>query len=121
MLPKQNRLRLEKDFKIVLKRGRSFFHPLFTVKSAGQALARPRIAITVSTKVSKRAVVRNRIRRVLREALRRSITHIQPCDILIMVKPSVLSVEEKTMVKSFLTFLYQIKLIKHESVVAKNK
>lgn len=111
MLPKQNRLRQEKDIQTVLKRGRSFFHPLFAVKSYTAKSTTPRLAITVSTKVSKRAVKRNRIRRVLREAIKTNWPKVKAYDILISVKPSVLKVTEEEAVAQLIKFLEQIKII----------
>lgn len=111
MLPKANRLRQEKDIQTVLRRGRSFFHPLFAVKSYTAQSSLPRLAITVSTKVSKRAVKRNRIRRVLREAIKARWPKVKPYDILISVKPGVLKIAETQAVSELIKFLEQIKII----------
>lgn len=111
MLPKANRLRQEKDIQTVLRKGKSFFHPLFAVKSFAAKSAVPRLAITVSTKVSKRAVKRNRIRRVLREAIKTKWSSVKPYDILISVKPAVLKLEEADMVHQLIKFLEQVKIL----------
>lgn len=44
---------------------------LFVVKSAKEARGKNKFRIVVSKKIDKRAVVRNRIRRILREEFRR--------------------------------------------------
>lgn len=72
MLPEENRLRKKKDHNRVYKKGSRFTTPLFVLL----VLARDnqehpsRFSFVVSKKVDKRAVVRNRVRRVLRESVR---------------------------------------------------
>ena len=69
MLPKENRLRNTKDFKRVYSRGRSYVHPLmvlYVYRAQGTDL---RIGFSVSKKLGG-AVVRNRIKRRLREVSR---------------------------------------------------
>ena len=63
------RLKKRAEFLAVAK-GRRFHGPLFTVQArAGDASRAPRVGLTLTKKVGN-AVVRNRIRRRLREALR---------------------------------------------------
>lgn len=66
MLKKENRLRKEKDFKAVLGRGRYVATPLFLLKYAPNRLTYNRYGFVVSTKVSKKAPVRNMIKRRMR-------------------------------------------------------
>ena len=67
-------------------RGRSFFSPYFVVKFVKTVSATPRFNIIVSTRVSKRAVERNRIKRIVRDAIRLSLPHFRPGDYVIIVK-----------------------------------
>ena len=75
MLPTEQRLRANRDFRLIYARGRSFANPvavLHVMYRAGQyAAAAPglRIGFVVSKKQGG-AVVRNRIKRRLREAVR---------------------------------------------------
>lgn len=64
--------------------------PLEGVKqSALNSREPPRIGISISQKVSKRAVVRNRIKRQLRAILRGLLPHLQPgWDLVIVVRPT---------------------------------
>lgn len=98
MLPQANRMRLSRDFSRVYHRGqkavsnhlvlRVFLHHspagpadepvLPTAPSQGEIPSPPRIGITVSQKVSKRAVVRNRLKRRVRAAMRTLLPRLQP-------------------------------------------
>ncbi|MAG12131.1 MAG: ribonuclease P protein component [Parcubacteria group bacterium] len=70
MLPKANRLRAEKDIKKVFKKGRRMMTPLFRFQILQTNAEQTRFAVVVSTKVAKRATVRNLIKRRVRESLR---------------------------------------------------
>jgi len=48
-----------------------------------------RVGIVVSTKVSKKATVRNKIRRCLKEILRKM--HLPPCEMVIVAQPEAVS------------------------------
>ena len=55
----------------VARKGRKYPGKRFDIKVVQEDLLNfPKVAISVSVKVSKKAVVRNRIKRVLREAIR---------------------------------------------------
>ncbi|PSO43525.1 ribonuclease P protein component [Candidatus Saccharibacteria bacterium QS_8_54_8] len=64
MLKQPNRLRRQKDFARVFKHGDTVHMPAFTVKyHANHHPSRTRVAVVISSKVAKRAVIRNRTRR----------------------------------------------------------
>jgi ribonuclease P protein component len=86
MLKKIFRLTSSKDISVTSLRGRSFFSPYFVVKFAASSEPKVRLAVIVSTKVSKRAVERNRLKRIIREELRKSLTLFRPGDYVIIVK-----------------------------------
>ena len=67
MLPKINRIKKKKDFDVIFKKGKSFKTSLLVLKIMKNHLAENRFGFVVSTKVSKNAVVRNKIRRRLSE------------------------------------------------------
>lgn len=63
----------------VYQRGQTSRAPMLNLKSARRGSRRPyRVAVVVSRKVSKSAVVRNRIRRRIYELVRRSAIEIKP-------------------------------------------
>jgi len=86
MLKKTFRLSSSKDIKITSLRGRSFFSPYFVIKFVPGVTITPRFTVIVSTRVSKSAVERNRIKRIIREDLRQSISTFKPGDYVIIVK-----------------------------------
>jgi ribonuclease P protein component len=86
MLKKTFRLNSSKDIRVTSLRGRSFFSPYFVIKYGFSSLPHPRFAVIVSTRVSKRAVERNRIKRIVRESLRLSLEDFKPGDYVVIVK-----------------------------------
>jgi ribonuclease P protein component len=69
MLPRRSRLTKERDFQSVYKVGRRRAGRYFLVRIAQSRLPETRAAVVVSTKVSKRAVIRNRLKRHARVVL----------------------------------------------------
>ncbi|MBF8280690.1 MAG: ribonuclease P protein component [Candidatus Magasanikbacteria bacterium] len=70
MLSAKFRLRQDKDFTRVFRGGRRASAGLVLITFSPNRLREPRYAVVVGTKVSKRAVVRNRLKRRIREQLR---------------------------------------------------
>jgi ribonuclease P protein component len=68
----------------VLRTGGKASDTMFTVYSAGNALPHPRLGITVSRKAAARAVVRNRIKRQIRESFRLHCNRLPPLDIVVI-------------------------------------
>ncbi len=69
MLPRKHRLTADKDVTRVLRKGRAVFTNLLIIKALANDLGVVRTAVVVSTKVHKRAVKRNLIKRRVREVL----------------------------------------------------
>lgn len=87
MLPKDHRLRLDKDIKTLFAKGKSVFGLLVMIKIRPNRLLISRFAVVVGTKISKRAVVRNRIRRQIRSVVENHLTEFTPgFDIVFMPK-----------------------------------
>ncbi len=74
MLNKANRLTKDKEFSGVFKpergKGRSSYDKLIGIKTAANNLHSIRFGILISTKISKKAVERNKIKRQIREIIR---------------------------------------------------
>ena len=77
MLQKANRLKKKNDFEAVFKKGRSFKNSFLVLKTAPNKLKETRFGLVVSQKISKKAVVRNKVRRRLSEAIRMEINGIK--------------------------------------------
>ncbi len=90
MLTKYNRLTKEKDFKVVFKAGKkySLLGTGIYLKVRENNLEQSRFGFVISKKVSKKAVVRNKIKRRLREVVRIDISEIKRgVDVVVVVLP----------------------------------
>lgn len=86
-LPKRARLRRRGEFLRVQRDGRRIHTEHFVLLAAPASTGVTRVGVTVSTRVGN-AVVRNRIKRVLREVLRRRWRGISPAvDVVVIAKP----------------------------------
>jgi len=78
MLPKENRLRTKYDFRRVKRIGEVIYSPYFTlIHARAKDPESLRFGFVASTKFDKRAVSRNRARRLLREAVRKHLPDIK--------------------------------------------
>lgn len=77
MLPKNNRLQKKKDIEKVFKRGRALKEDFLALKTLQNNLDKTRFAFIVSLKVSKKSVLRNRLRRKLSELVRLNLEKIK--------------------------------------------
>ncbi|MCX6722084.1 MAG: ribonuclease P protein component [Candidatus Staskawiczbacteria bacterium] len=94
MLSKINRIKKKKDFEIIFKNSKSFKNNLFIFKIKRNDLGLNRFGFVVSHKVSKKATVRNKIRRRLADLMRKKTTDIKTgVDLVIITLPGI---EKKT-------------------------
>lgn len=84
-LPKAGRLRRRRDFLEVQQRGRRLFAGEVLVLALDAGGARPRIGITVSSKVAN-AVARNRVKRWVREAFRAVQGDLPSVDLVVVAR-----------------------------------
>lgn len=112
MLKKDHRLSKASEVKLTFSKGRSFFSPYFTVKYLRKPQASlPRFTVIVSTKVSKKAVVRNRHKRIVREWLRQNLSKFQSGDYVVSVKPKAEELTSAETTGALLQLLRDTKLI----------
>ncbi|MBI3232215.1 MAG: ribonuclease P protein component [Candidatus Doudnabacteria bacterium] len=112
MLPKAGRLAKDQEIKQVFVQGRGFFNPFLAIKYFYKASASPRFAFVISTKVSKKAVVRNRLKRVLRELIRREQYKLVPGDYVLILKPKAALISEAAMLHSLKELLLKARVYK---------
>ncbi len=112
MFPKKNRLAKDADIKRVLAAGRSFFAPHIGLKYFHKAISVPRLTFVVSTKVSKQAVKRNRLKRVLRAELSGEVGRLKPGDYLFRLKPGSVAVPESELRRELRTLILRAGLLK---------
>ncbi|MGB5714289.1 MAG: ribonuclease P protein component [Waterburya sp.] len=94
-LPKAHRLKNRKDYRAVYAQGIRRYSPHLTLialyvdrQEGVDCIPETRFGISISKKVSKKAVVRNRIKRQIRSAIMDNIQLIAPGGkIVIVVKP----------------------------------
>jgi len=106
MLAKVNRLAKEADFKRLALNGRFSFGPFFNLKFLPNKSEASRFGIVISAKVSKRATVRNLIKRRMTEAIRLSLDHLKTgLDVMLVVKQEAVKADyrvlEKELIKLF--------------------
>lgn len=93
MLPQKNRLRKKKEIDNVFKNGKGFKEDFLILKIKKNRLKNSRFAFIVSRKVSKKANVRNKIRRRLRELVKFKIKRTEEgTDVILIAVPGL---EEK--------------------------
>ena len=93
MLPKKYRLRKRKEIEKIFKEGKSKNLNLVFIRFLKNNLGYPRFCFIVSKKVSNKATKRNKVKRLLREVVRKEIlpTLETNYDYLIIAKPSILN------------------------------
>jgi ribonuclease P protein component len=86
------------DFAALQGTGTSRSHPLFSARFLRTDLETTRFGLSTGRKLGG-AVVRNRVRRRLREALRAMAPSFQPgWDVLIIVRPAIVDVDHEALV-----------------------
>jgi len=106
MLPFQNRLKKEKDFQRIFFYGRTINSEVLSVRFLENNTSKTKIGFIVSKKVSLKATDRNRIKRILREEIRKKILQIKKgIDAVIIVKKKMVELNSDEMRKSLLKIL----------------
>ncbi|MEK7094555.1 MAG: ribonuclease P protein component [Patescibacteria group bacterium] len=106
MLPKEYRLRKKTDIDALFARGRAVFGTLVTVKYRKTRSSATRFAMVVGTKVSKKAVDRNKIRRRMRACVADHLNNLNNgYDIAIIAKPVALKAKYGAIRESVLSSL----------------
>ncbi len=112
MLPKKARLRRSYDIRRVLKHGRIVYGPDFKIKYCQNRFTGPRFVFIVSNKVSKKATVRNRIRRQLSSIILQNLDKIEKnYDMIILVESAMVQKKYSVICKNIETTLKQAKVL----------
>ncbi|RMG16298.1 MAG: ribonuclease P protein component [Deltaproteobacteria bacterium] len=102
-LPRSARLRRRREFVEVQRYGRSVRTRVLVLLVATNELGRRRLGVTVSRRVSRRAVDRNRIKRRLREIFRRERGVLPDgVDVVLVARPAALDASYETLRSAFL-------------------
>ena len=113
MLPRKSRLTKGKDFKEVARKAKSIHSHLFLIKALFSPEVTTRFGIIVSTKVSKKATIRNRIKRQVREIIRRELPRVKNnYNVMIIVKDSIINKNFQELAKDLSNLLIKSHLLK---------
>lgn len=107
-MPKHS-LRKKKDFDQVFKAGQSFYCPIFTLKYIKTAEENGRLGVIIGTKVSKKAVVRNKIKRWVRESYKQFFQKTDSYDIVVIINKEIVGLEFEDIKKQLIIFFDKIK------------
>jgi ribonuclease P protein component len=77
MLPKTNCLKKKKDFERVFKKGKGFKEDFLVIRFVPNNQKKSRFGIIISKKISKKATIRNKIKRRIRQLLRIRLKEIR--------------------------------------------
>ena len=113
-LPKAHRLKKRQDYRAVYARGIRRYSPHLTLIATNESdkLQPSKFGITISKKVSKKAVVRNRIRRQIQGVIAANLQRIAPgWKLVIIVKPKAIECKYEHFLRELEELLKQAKII----------
>lgn len=85
MLPQAQRLHKTTDIAATYHAGRKYTHRLFRVHCRSNGLTGSRVTVVISTKIAKRAVDRNYMKRRLRASIRQYLPNLRlPSDLIVV-------------------------------------
>ncbi len=96
-LPPRARLRRAADFRALRSARGRVAGRHFTLRWGDSPAPECRLGMAVSRKVSKRAVARNRIKRVVRESFRAQRARLPAVDVLVIARPSAAEVDTRVL------------------------
>jgi len=113
MLKQENRIRLNKEFDRAFKTGQSFYGKIVGIKKTVNKSDKNRFGILINTKVSKKAVERNKIRRNIREIIKNKLSTLTPGnDFVFIVFPLILDKSSQDIEKEIDYGLRKLKVFK---------
>ncbi len=98
--PRQARLLNGPQFRRVFQQAERSADRFFTVLARPNGLARPRLGLAISKKVDKRAVGRNRIKRLVRESFRQHQGRLMAVDLVVMARPAATEADNRALLKA---------------------
>ena len=116
-LPKAHRLKNRQDYRAVYERGIRRYSPHLTlialqIKSGEIASQPTMVGISISKKVSKKAVIRNRIKRQIKAAVASKLKEISPgWKAIIVVKPKAIECKYEHFLRELEELLKKAKII----------
>jgi ribonuclease P protein component len=113
MLPFKNRLKKEKEIARVFKEGKTVKEGFFFLKKIRNDLPDSRFCFSVPGNVSKKVVVRNKLKRRMREIVRKNLPKIKNgFDLMIVALPGSERLEFGELEKGLLKIFFKAKILK---------
>lgn len=111
MLSKKNRISNRHLINKLLRKGRIYQSDNFTVKYLPATSEDSKFAIVTSKKISKKAVVRNKLRRQITESIRLNINVLKSNIVAVLItKPSIVNLKYEELAHEIELFLNQDQL-----------
>lgn len=85
--PRSARLLRQQEFKYVFADARAFRNPAFTLLARKNDQPTARLGLAISRKAARKAVQRNRLKRLVRESFRRWRQQLPAIDIVVLARP----------------------------------
>ena len=115
MLARRLRLVKEKDFKKIFKFGKASYVKIFRIKVLANELEVNRYGIVISTKVSKKAVERNKLKRQIRAVIKEFDKKLNTgFDLVITVSPAAKNQEYEFIKSELEQVFFTLKLFKSD-------
>lgn len=113
MLPSKYRLKKRSSFARIELSGKMYQFPLFGLGVLDRKDKDPTLfGFVISTKISKKAVIRNRIKRILSEEIRLNYENVDKgYDVVFLVKPSILKKESGEARKEVIKALKDVSIL----------
>jgi len=113
MLKKVNRILKKKEFDNVFQNGKSAYFKILGIKAVKNGKPESRFGVIISTKVSKKATNRNRIKRQIREIIRKNLDKIEKgYDFIIIVLPQIKEADFTLIKEILISTMLRLRLIK---------
>lgn len=113
MLAKQYRLKKNKDFDLLFKKGKYVSNGLFFLVFKKNKLKNSRFGFIIGKKISKKAITRNKIRRKISEIIRMMMDNVKAgFDIVVGVKPDIIDKDYQEIKKELEGLFKKAKLTK---------
>ncbi len=113
MLSRKYSLSKKKQVAEVFQKGKIYFSPFFNIKFLPNNLNHSRFCIIISAKISKKAVVRNKLKRRLRAILYHNLSNFsQNYDIIILTKPAAVVADYQQLQEKIQQFIKKLNSLK---------
>jgi len=111
---REERLKKEREFREVFDHGKSLGGSTVAFYFKPNSLGYPRAGFIVSKKVSKKAVERNRARRLMRETFRLNKHRLKPYDLIFIARKGILGKKLQEVEKDFLSLAKRAGILKEQ-------